>query len=183
MADPTTHGVPAVTLARCPPRGRINLRGNCADPAFRAGVTSTIGTEPPPAANTSRSAGRGVILWLGPDEWLVEVAAAAETAIAATLEGALSGLHASVVTVGDGFVTLSLSGPRSVDVLAKGMTLDIDPDRFPAGCCARSLLAKAPVLLYRPGDDLLYEVTVARSFSAYASRWLEDAALEYLQPA
>ena len=181
MADPTVRGVPAVTLARCPPRGRINLRGNCADPAFRAGVASTIGAEPPAAANTSRSAGRGVILWLGPDEWLAEVAPAAETAIAAALEDALSGLHASVVAVGDGLVTLSLSGPRSVDVLAKGMTLDVDPDRFPAGCCARSVLAKAPVLLHRPGTELLYEVTVARSFSDYALRWLHDAALEYVQ--
>ena len=182
MTDRTVRDAPVVTLARCRSRGRINLRGDGADPAFRAGVAGVLGVEPPPAAHTSRTGGRGAILWLGPDEWLVEVAAAAETGMAAALEDALSGLHASVAAVGDGHVTLSLSGPRSVDVLAKGMTLDIDPDRFPAGGCARSLLAKAPVLLYRPGDDLRYEVTVARSFSDYASRWLEDAALEYLQP-
>ena len=77
--------------------------------------------------------------------------------------------------VGDGYVTLSLAGKRAADVLAKGMTLDLAPDRFPAGCCARSLLAKIPVLLHRPGDDLAYEITVARSYSDYAWRWLDDA--------
>ena len=107
------------------------------------------------------------------------LAAAAEAAIAQTLEDALSDLHSAVATVGDGNVTLSLSGPRAVDVLAKGMTLDLDPDRFRARVCARGLLARVPVLLHRPGDDLLYEVAVARSFSDYALHWLTDAAFEY----
>ena len=170
---------PGIELRECPPRGRIDLRGDPADRAFATGVSSVLGLEPPPTPNTSRSAAESFILWLGPDQWLIEVAGEAETGIATTLESALSALHASVAIVGDGYVTLSLAGKRAADVLAKGMTLDLAPDRFPAGCCARSLLAKIPVLLHRPGDDLAYEITVARSYSDYAWRWLDDAALEY----
>ena len=59
------------------------------------------------------------------------------------------------------------------------MTLDLDPTRFRAAHCARSLLARIPVLLHRPGDDAVYEVTVARSYSEHALDWLRDAALEY----
>ena len=138
-----------------------------------------LGLEPPPTPNTGRSRDGTVILWLGPDAWLIEVPAEAEDAVARALEKSLSGCHASVAVVGDGHVTLSLSGPRAADTLAKGMTLDLDPERFRAGHCARSLLGGVPVLLHRPGDALLYEVTVPRSYADYARDWLEDAALEY----
>ena len=175
MAEPA----PGIELRECPPRGRIDLRGDPADRAFATGVSSVLGLEPPPTPNTSRPGAESFILWLGPDQWLIEVAHEAQTGIANTLESALSALHASVAIVGDGYATLSLAGKRAADVLAKGMTLDLDPDRFLPGCCARSLLAKVPVLLHRPGDDLFYEVTVARSYSDYAWRWLDDAALEY----
>ena len=168
---------PGVTLRECPPRGRIDLRGDAANPAFMTAVSNATGGEPPTIANTSRSVAQSVILWLGPDQWLIEVAEESQTGIANTLENALATLHASVAIVGDGYVTLSLAGTRAAELLAKGMTLDLDG--FAAGRCARSLLAKIPALLHRPGDDLLYEVTVARGYSDYAWRWLEDAALEY----
>lgn len=180
MAETAANGIPAVSLTPCAPRGRINLRGDAGDPVFNEGVARVIGVGPPSKANTATSGTGGVILWLGPDEWLIEVTAAAESELATSLEGTLSDLHSAVVVVGDAHITLSLSGPKAVDVLAKGMTLDLDPSRFPAGCCARSLLAKAPVLLHRPGVDLVYEVTVARSYADYVSHWLRDAAIEYL---
>ena len=170
-----------VVILDSPPRGRIDLRGDAGDPGFVAAVATGIGAEPPTIANTARPGRDAVILWLGPDEWLIEMAAEAEAEIAQSLENALSGLHASVAAIGDGSVTFSVSGPRAADMLAKGMTLDLHPDRFPAGRCARSLLARIPVLLHRPDGDLAYELTVARSYSDHARLWLEDAALEYVQ--
>ena len=172
-------GMAGIAIRDCPPRGRIGLRGDAGDPRFTAAVATGIGAQPPTVANTSRPGRDAVILWLGPDEWLIEVAAEAEADIARSLEQALSGLHASIAAIGDGSVTFSVSGRRAPDLLAKGMTLDLDPDRFPAGGCARSLLARVPVLLHRPGGVLAYELTVARSYSDHARLWLEDAALEY----
>jgi len=168
-----------VRLAECPLRGRINLRGDAADAAFLAAVSGATGVEPPTEPNTGRCGPGNIILWLGPDEWLVETAAEAEAATAAALEQALSSLHAAETVVGDAVTTLSLSGSRAPDVLAKGMTLDLDPTRFRPGACARSLLAKATVTLHRPANDIAYEITVGRSFADYAWRWLQDAALEY----
>ena len=180
MVETAASDSPAVSLTPCAPRGRINLRGDAGDSAFNEGVAKVIGVGLPSKANTATSGASGVILWLGPDEWLIEVAAAAESEFAMSLENTLSDLHAAVVVVGDAHITLSLSGPKAVEVLAKGMTLDLDPDHFPAGCCARSLLAKVPVLLHRPGADVLFEITAARSFADYVSLWLRDAAIEFL---
>ena len=168
-----------VELRIYPPRGRIDLRGDPADPAFATAVSGVLGLEPPPMPNTSRSAAGTGVLWLGPDAWLIETARETEAEVAEALAQALSDVHSSVAVVGDGSVAFSVSGPSAADVLAKGMTLDLDPARFRAAHCARSLLARIPVLLHRPGDDPVYEVTVARSFSEHALAWLQDAAREY----
>ena len=170
-----TAGAPPVALAECPARGRINLRGNADDPDFAGAVAAVLGASPPVAPGAVHPGTDARILWLGPDEWLVETGS--EDEVAGRLEEALAGLHAAVTIVGDGSVTFALAGPRAPDVLAKGMTLDLD--RLGAGSCARSLLAKVPVLLHRPAGGAGWEVTVARSFAGYARRWLEDAALEY----
>jgi len=168
-----------VRLDVCAPRGRINLRGDVADPAFMAAVSGAGGIEPPTEPNTGRAGSDATILWLGPDEWLIETAAAAEADTAAALETTLGPLHAAATVLGNAATTLSLAGPRAPDVLAKGMTLDLDPARFLPGHCARSLLAKATVILHRPTEEIAYEITVGRSFADYAWRWLQDAALEY----
>ncbi len=177
MAEPAT----GVELRDCPPRGRIELRGDPAGPGFVAGVADSVGLEPPLTPNTSRSEAECTILWLGPDAWLIEIPAEAENAVAKELEKCLSNLHASVAVVGAGSVTWSLAGSSARDVLAKGMTLDLDPRRFRAGACARSLLARVPVLLHRCHDGPVYEITVARSFFDYGLHWLRDAASEYMR--
>lgn len=175
MAEPAR----GVELRVCPPRGRIELRGDPGDGAFVEAVSNALGLELPPTPNRSRSRADTVILWLGPDAWLIEVPAEAEHAVARALEDSLSDRHASVAVVGAGGVTWSLTGPGARDLLAKGMTLDLDPERFRAECCARSLLARVSVLLHRPGDGPVYELTVPRSYAEHAREWLEDAALEY----
>ena len=170
---------PAVTLDECPPRGRINLRGNGQDSAFASAVSATLGLELPVEANTSRVGNGTTILWLGPDEWLIETEAESDSAIMDALETSLADQHVAVTLVSDSSLTFRLAGPSAADVLAKGMTLDLDPAVFGAGVCARSLLARSAVLLHRPAIEDVYEITVARSFSDYVHRWLGDAMLEY----
>jgi len=170
-----------VRLSEGAPRGRINLRGDAADPTFMAAIAGAVGIEPPTEPNTAQAGSDATVLWLGPDEWLIETAATAEAKTASALETALGSLHAAATVVGDAATTLVLAGPRAPDVLAKGMTLDLDPARFLPGHCARSLLAKATVTLYRPAEEVAYEITVGRSFADYVWRWLQDAALEYSQ--
>jgi sarcosine oxidase subunit gamma len=84
-----------------------------------------------------------------------------------------------VVDVSDSRAVITLSGPRALDVLAKGCPLDLHPRVFSPGRCAQSLLAKAHVLLHRVDDAPTFEIYVHRSFADYLWTWLEDAAAEY----
>jgi sarcosine oxidase subunit gamma len=73
--------------------------------------------------------------------------------------------------------TLLLGGSRVRDVLAHGCSLDLHPSRFPAGACAQTMLAHAPVILLAlPAGE--FWVLVRASFAAYLADWLFDATLE-----
>ncbi|MFO1350934.1 MAG: sarcosine oxidase subunit gamma family protein [Gammaproteobacteria bacterium] len=158
--------------------GQVNLRGDPSDAGLIQSLASIFGVEWPVQPNTASEGGGGVICWLGPDEWLIQVAQGEEGEVIAELRAALGGRHAAVVDVSSGFVVITLGGRRARDVLAKGCSLDLHLKAFRHGQCAQTLLAKAGVLL-RPCADGTMEITVRRSFAEYLWMWLEDAAWEY----
>jgi sarcosine oxidase subunit gamma len=160
------------------PLAQVDLRGDPADAGFLAAVQGVLGAAPPLAANTAAAFADGAILWLGPDEWLV-VAAGDSGALAARLAAALAGRHVAVTDVSSNRAVIELAGPRAADVLAKGCGLDLHPDVFRPGQCAQTLLARAQVILHRPGDAPAWRLHVRGSFAAYLAGWLLDAAGEY----
>ena len=103
LAARKTAATTEVSLGECPLRGRINLRGDAADPTFLAAVARAAGAEPPVTPNTTSRHGGATLLWLGPDEWLIETPAESEIATAAALEGELAALHAAVTTMFEGW--------------------------------------------------------------------------------
>jgi sarcosine oxidase, subunit gamma len=62
-----------------------------------------------------------------------------------------------------------------VTLLAAGCPLDLDERAFPVGMCTRTVLAKAEVVLWRTGVES-FRLEVARSFVAYVSEFLAEAA-------
>lgn len=162
------------------PRGQIALRGDAADAAFMEAVAAVLGFVPPVDPTTAAGgAAFPRLLWLGPDEWLAvtEDGEAAETAKA--LGSALAGRHAQALDVSDARAVIGLGGPAARDVLAKGCTLDLHPRVFGAGRVARTLLARAPVILHQLVDTPEYDLYVARSYADYLWAWLEDAGAEF----
>ena len=158
----------------------INLRGDAADARFRDAVQAATGLALPMLANSANVSGSRHLIWLGPDEWLLKDAGAAEDAStdsprAAALRTALSqhpGLHHSVVEVGSGNTTFSLQGPASANLISRGCPLDLHARVFGAGAVAQSHIARAPVLLRCVEADASYEITVRRSFAPYLFQWL-----------
>ncbi len=92
-------------------------------------------------------------LWLGPDQWLVTCPADDTPFFISSLREALGDSHHALTDLSDGLVTFTLAGPSARDVLAKGCPLDLHPRAFTPGSCARSLLAKADVLLHLHADE------------------------------
>lgn len=155
--------------------GKINLRAK-PDVAMIEAVHGALGCAPPVEPGTTARSDSCTILWIGPTEWLVIVPPGAEAATLSSLEDALAGQHAAVNDVGEGLHVIRLSGPDSRLVLAKGCPLDLHPRVFGPGRCARSIVAKATVLVHQLDDSPSFDLYVDRTFAEYLWRWLEDAA-------
>lgn len=166
----------AVALGECPLMDMLNLRGNPQDAAFTAAVASVLGLALPLQANTAAQGAGRTLLWLGPDEWMLQCEAGQAAALEKSLRAALTGQHFSVVEVGHGFTTLSVQGPGAGALLSRGCPLDFHPRAFQAGQMAQTHIARANaiVLCHQAGTD--YALTVRRSFADYLFRWLSAAA-------
>lgn len=165
--------------------GKLLLRGDHRDSDFMNAVRGVLGMTPPLVPLGSMTVKGRVVLWLGPDEWLIACPAGAETALYAALRVALNGVHAALVDLTDAQTIIRVSGPRARDLIAKGCTLDLHPRAFGAGHVARGTLAHAQITLLQTASDgetggPAFDLYVGRSFAQHLWCWLEDAAREYL---
>ena len=165
-----------VRLGEAPLRDMLNLLGNPADAAFVSAVHAATGLALPLAANTATVGADRQLLWLGPDEWLLQCPIGQGATLETALRQALTGQHVSVVSVGHGNTVLRLQGPGAADLLARGCPLDFHASVFAAGQVAQSHISRANATLVckQAGHD--YEVIVRRSFADYLFRWLCAAA-------
>jgi sarcosine oxidase subunit gamma len=119
-------------------------------------------------------------LWLGPDERLL-LAAASDTTLGVRLERCLRELPHSLVDVSHRQTAFEVSGPQTLTLLAAGIALDLAAHAFPVGMCTRTMLAKSEIVLWRTAEQC-FRIEVWRSFAAYVSRFLAEAA-RGLEPA
>jgi sarcosine oxidase, subunit alpha len=166
---------PGIAAWERPFLGHINLRGDPKDARFLAAVADVTGLALPTVPNTTAEGSAGVALWLGPDEWLLVTAGEREASLAAALQDALRGTHASVTEVGSGQTVIVLRGAGVRELLARECPYDLHAPEFRHGACVQTRLAKAAVLL-RPMADQTLELIVRRSFARYVWAWLADAA-------
>ncbi len=150
----------------------IDLRGDPQDAAFLASARAALGTALPLNPNTA-VAGKGCeVLWLGPDEWLL--AGRDPTPINERLP-----IERGFLTdVSHGRAGWRIGGPRALDLLAKGCSLDLHPRAFRAGDCAQTALAHVGVLLHRH-DTGSFDIYCARSYAQHLWHSLTGAAAEF----
>jgi heterotetrameric sarcosine oxidase gamma subunit len=115
---------------------------------------------------TARLEGR-LVLWLGPDEWLVLGATEADYPDAA-----------AAVDVSANRVAFELAGDDAPDVLAQGCSLDFD--LLTEGRCAQTLLARVPVILLR--GEQAWTVLVRPSLAPHLRAWVDDALIDTDRP-
>ena len=159
-------GTPLASALPAPPAFRLNLRaGDDAVPAIEA----ALGLALPHAPGTSATEGGRSALWLGPDEWLVIDPDADPTVDLAGVDA----LH-SAVDVSHRNAGILVTGPRAADALEHGCPRDLSLDAFQIGACARTILGKAEIVLWRGKEDA-FRVEVWRSFAPYAMDFLAEA--------
>ncbi|MEL7430763.1 MAG: sarcosine oxidase subunit gamma family protein [Pseudomonadota bacterium] len=148
---------------------RISLR---ADSKSTAALGKAIGVELPGKPGTSHQKNGIAALWIGPDEWFVT--APYGTGLEAAINGSKAGLF-SAVSIDHRNTALTISGKNAVNTLNSGCARDLSLDAFPVGCCSRTQLAKAEIILWRTGEHE-FRVECWRSFSDYVWKYLVTAA-------
>ncbi len=157
-------------LAWC---GKINLRGAPEDAKFLKAVNKVLGVSLPLQANTTSATsttsagGRGVIFWLGADEWLLHCAIARTENLMEQLTQELAPVHHAATEVSDYYAVLELSGENAGAVLTRGCPLDLHEREFKDTQCAQTHFGNADILLYKPGDSPLFQIQVRWSFTEY----------------
>ena len=82
---------------------------------------------------------------------------------------------AVIVDVSDHYTVISIGGSESVDVLSQACGIDLAPESFSPGQCARCAFARTTGIL-RPLDDRGgYELIIESSYAKYAEQWLTRA--------
>jgi sarcosine oxidase, subunit gamma len=158
-----------ISLLPAPFAERVSLR---ARPDALGPLSRALGLEPPTAPRASASLNGLAALWLGPDEWLL--IAKSGSGLAASLAGIEGGLY-SAVDISHRNTAIIVEGHKAASVINSGCPQDLSLAAFPVGACARTLLAKSEVVLYRQGANK-FRVECWRSFSNYVWHYLVDAA-------
>jgi sarcosine oxidase subunit gamma len=119
------------------------------------------------------------ILCLAPAEWLLVSDELSASSIMERGAADLAGQSAIVVDASDGMGALSIRGLMARDVLSKGCGLDLRPNVFPIGRCARTRFAQMPMIIDHIDDPVGFRLYVARSYLRYLTVWVEDASAEF----
>jgi sarcosine oxidase subunit gamma len=119
------------------------------------------------------------ILCVGPGEWLLVSQANQPSGLDQQADAELSTCALALTDMSHAFASFELQGSAVRELIAKGCGLDLHPQSFPVGRCARTRLAQIHVVLECPSRLDHFELSVSRSYSEYLHSWLSDAAREF----
>ena len=162
---PTRIGFVAVTDAG--PMARFSYRGSPEN------IGAAFGVDLPTQPMRAAYAGTRAALWLGPDEWLLLAPENEHADVCAAVSAARGAQPGSLVDISVRQAGLDIVGPGAAEVLSAGCPLDLDLSEFPVGMCARTVLAKAEIILWRRAPDT-FRLDVARSFAPYVAAFLSE---------
>ncbi len=114
----------------------------------------------------------GRVAWVAPGEWVLLGRDAA--AIVARAAPALDGTHYHLSDLSAASLRISIEGQNARRLIAKGCSLDLHPQVFGPGRCARSVFAQLPVLVLCRAEDI-FELQVDVSWRDYLLSWLRQA--------
>lgn len=130
-----------------------------------------------PDANQYTQAGDRMVIWLGPDEWLILAEAGAANSIMADLETAKLG-HMATTEVSNAYGIITIDGKSSRDMLAKHCAIDLDASVFTKGTAIQTIMGHAGIILICTGGDS-FTLIGRSSFMPYLVALLADASVEY----
>jgi sarcosine oxidase, subunit gamma len=142
-------------------------------------LKSSASDPPPPLLMPSDLAADVRVLTLGPTEWLAVCDRIDATRLRERLDHHFAGQGITGVELSCGIKALRVDGAAARELLSKGCGLNLDPDSFPAGKSTRTRFAQLAVVMDCVDPSPRFELYVGRSYLAWLTAWLEDAAVEF----
>ncbi|MDE0308466.1 MAG: hypothetical protein OXI60_01355 [Acidiferrobacterales bacterium] len=169
-----------VVLTELPFLRYANVRFQSDDAQPSRKFRRLMGFDVPLDPNTFILHEENLCAWLGPDEWLVITPPHVRTSLDAMLNEFVSDNEFSTcVDISASQTIIRAVGPKTIELLGRGVTYDLHPSNFSPGCCVQTMLARTAVtLLAQTAEDLTIDIVVRRSFADYLWRWLNDAGQE-----
>lgn len=157
---------------------KINLRGNSTDKDFIANTSKALGIFLPTKPNTSNSNDMLKIIWLSPNEWLIEIYNNEYfKQISLNLKKYLNTQNTAITDVTENRTILKLTGKNLYQLLSKFMIMNLDKVLDKKSSLAQTIFVKVSVLIIRNHDDdeipniLLH---INRSYAQYIMNLLKD---------
>ena len=129
---------------------KINLRGGITNKDFITNVGKILDTLLPTEPNTSISNNKLKIIWLSPNEWLIEIYEIKYfNKIFTDLQYSLNAQNTAITDVTENRTILNLNGSRLYKLLSKFMVIDLDKVLNKESSVAQTIFIKVPVLIVR----------------------------------
>ena len=157
--------------------GKINLRGKSADKEFMKSVGSALDLVLPTEPNVRISNHNFNIIWLSPDEWLIEIPEKDKDKIISILENKLNPEKSAITDVSFSRIIFKLEGDKVLTLLSKYLVADLDKILKFNYSVAQTIFVKIPVLLVRNNeseDIFSIDLHLNRSHSKYVYELLVD---------
>jgi len=170
---------PEVTLCESRGHAMFLLDGPAEDPSFLNAVQEALGCAPPKDSGRTSTKGSRRAFWVAPGRWMIVAPRSDLESLKATLSVALIGRAGALTELSQARTVIRVTGPKKLDLLSKGCSLDLHPRVFEPGSCAQSLVAgiSTTINLDEEGDAI--DLFVMRSFGVSLWDWLLEAGAEY----
>ena len=157
--------------------GKINLRGKSTDKEFMKNVGSILDLVLPIEANVRVSNNNISIIWLSPDEWLIETPIGETQKVLMLLKSTLNPQKTAVTDITFNRTVLSLKGDNVFTLLSKFLVLNLEEVLKTNYSVAQTIFIKIPILLVRnnnKNETTSIDIHLNRSHAKYVYELLVD---------
>ena len=159
------------------PVGKINLRGNSNDKEFMKNVGSVLDLVLPIEPNVRVSNKNINIIWLSPNEWLIETPKDDTMNILELLKSNLNPQKTAITDVSFNRTILRLEGDHVFTLLSKYLVINLEEVLKNNHSVAQTIFIKIPILLIRNNDGneiTSIDIHLNRSHAKYVYELLKD---------
>ncbi len=156
--------------------GKINLRGKSTDKEFMKNVGSVLDLVLPIEPNVRVSNNNINIIWLGPNEWLIETPKVETQKILKLLKSALNPQKTAITDVSFNRTILRLEGDHVLTLLSKFLVINLEEALKTNYSVAQTIFIKIPILLIKNNNDRIISIDIHlnRSHTKYVYGLLID---------